>query len=251
MILKIYVIGIIAIMIAWVLLLILGCVAKDIENKRFDLFLKTYFIMFPVGLIGLFFIYNIFVAICLPSGLKWGAITFIAMCIFAIITFLIPIIQEKYNSSVLELISGLTLILTVISIFIYLMWIMNLAFGSDSEMPGTIEKRYEKDTIEIVEMEQVPYANTSGNRWYIRSAPSFAYYYKVRTKSGNTTTKVLDGSRYYIEEDVDNQYQDNPHIEVMDTVEKYQTIYGKEKERIAKREYIICVPEDGIYYEGK
>lgn len=250
MILKIYVIGLIAIIGTWILQFILFDLEKGIKNERFTSFVKVYFVIFSIGLTVLFFLYNIYAAICLPSTLKYGPIAFIAMCILGALLCLVSYILEKNHIEILQWFPIITAVFTAVAIVVYLLFLIFL-WDEDVAMPGTIEKTYRNVTIEIIEMEQVPYTNTSGSRYYIRSAPSFAYYYKIRTKNGNRTTKVLDGSKYYIEEDVDNQYQDNPHIEVCDTIEKYQTVFGEEKERLAKREYVICVPENGIYYEGE
>lgn len=107
------------------------------------------------------------------------------------------------------------------------------------------------NTINIIELEKVPYTNVSGTRWYIRSEPSLAYYYDIVTENGGSTTKVIDGYKDYVEKYEDDIYKENPHIDVFEVVKKYTTGYGVQNEIVESYEYHIYVPKDGIYYTDK
>lgn len=109
------------------------------------------------------------------------------------------------------------------------------------------------NTIDILEFTQAPYNNITGRRYYIKSAPSSAYYYEVRTENGGTTTKVIDGSNSYVEKFESDEYTDNPHIDVYRnyTIEHYKTWYGNEvtKEASSSYSYYIYTPVNSMFYE--
>lgn len=159
----------------------------------------------------------------------------------------------RYFDIILAGIFLICIIISIVAIALYILSICNvIVLGNEISIDGTSQRYKEYSySIEIVELEEIPYTNVSGNRWYIKSAPSIAYYYDVLTESGNKTTKILDGNQYYVEKDEDNKYIDNPHIEVYEIVNKYINLYGKEKEDVVTYEYTICVPENSIYYESK
>ncbi len=109
------------------------------------------------------------------------------------------------------------------------------------------------NTIDILEFTQAPYNNITGRRYYVKSAPSSAYYYEVRTENGGTTTKVIDGSSNYVEKFESDEYLDNPHIDIYRnyTIEHYITWYGNEvtKEGNSSYSYYIYTPENSMFYE--
>lgn len=111
------------------------------------------------------------------------------------------------------------------------------------------------NTIDILEFTQTPYNNITGARYYIKSAPSNAYYYEIRTDNGGTTTKVIDGSSNYVEKFVSDEYINNPHIDVYRnyTIEHYISWYGNEvtKETSSSYSYFIYIPENSIFCEVK
>lgn len=107
------------------------------------------------------------------------------------------------------------------------------------------------DTIKILELKEVPYTNVSGTRYYIRSEPSLAYYYDIATDNGGSTTKVIDGYNNYVERCEDDIYKEDPHIDVLEVVQKYTTGYGHEGENIIKYEYYIYIPKGGTYFIDK
>lgn len=107
------------------------------------------------------------------------------------------------------------------------------------------------DTINIIELKEVPYTNVSGTRYYIRSEPSLAYYYDIITDNGGSITKVIDGYNNYVERHEDDIYKENPHIDVFEVVNKYTTGYGKEGEQFIKYEYYIYIPKGSTYFVDK
>lgn len=107
------------------------------------------------------------------------------------------------------------------------------------------------NTINIIELQKVPYTNVSGSRYYIRSEPSLAYYYDIETAEGRKTTKVIDGHKDYVERCEDDIYKDNPHIDVYVVVEKYTNAYGIEIETFKNYAYYIYIPKDSTYFVDK
>lgn len=247
---KIYWIGIGIILLVWIIYVILFALEELIESERYATFVEKWYIVISIVLMVLFAIYNGWMLYQYPKQflLKFVCWPYIVISIVALmITFF-----YFDNSNAIEGLENIGTIIGIIAFVIYVVALFLCAtWGSDWQVEGEKTETISRYvyTIDIIEMEQQPYNNISGGRYYIRSAPSFAYYYKVTTESGNRTTKVLDGSQSYIEEDIDNQYQDNPHIDAFQLVEKYQTMYGEERERILREDYVICVPENSIYYE--
>lgn len=141
---------------------------------------------------------------------------------------------------------------SIISIFI---WIINSVFIIFVGMfSGTVtDDNAEKiRTIDILEFKQSEYTSIEGGRYYIKSTPSNAYYYEVRTEKGGTTTKTIDGSSNYVEKYEDNKYIKNPHIDVYKVKRYYINWYGfkmKMPESSSYYQYYIYIPEDGTFYE--
>ncbi len=107
------------------------------------------------------------------------------------------------------------------------------------------------NTINIIELQKVPYTNVSGSRYYIRSEPSLAYYYDIEITEGRKTAKVIDGHKDYVERCENDIYKDNPHIDVYEVVEKYTNAYGTEIETFKNYAYYIYIPKDSTYFVGK
>lgn len=255
MIMKIYMFLLVAILFCFFLFVI--CYyeySRTEENSKdeIEILIKSFSVLAIILYIG-FYIYNIYVFYIKYSELtSWLTLLCIIVSPILLIAFVLYIIEFKHLLNILKYIFMVPLLIAgIIGSIIYCMLAIltisdgnYIAIGDDKK----IYKEYSY-SIEIVEMEEIPYTNVSGTRWYIRSAPSIAYYYDVVTENGNQTTKILDGYEYYVEKDEDDKYIDNPHIEVYEIIKEYTNLYGKEKEEHVTYEYTICVPKNSIYYE--
>lgn len=236
MIIKIYVVWSIAIIV----LLILEVIS--LEKRQY---IGNFFWYLRI----LFIPYNIFfMAKYSYTKISFYTITPVLYFVLVFMGFCLFYIKKKKEPAITQAIVGYFIVLYIV---LYLICIYGMICEGNSRAIKDGKKEYKEYSysIEIVEMEKVPYTNISGSKCYIKSAPSIAYYYDVVTEKGNQTTKILDGTEYYVEKDEDNKYIDNPHIEVYEIVRKYTNLYGKEKEDFVTYEYIICVPENSIYYE--
>lgn len=198
--------------------------------------------------IGLFIIYNVFVlGYCIVEKHFFFMITPSAFLLFIIFI----IISEK-----IEAFSFLTEIIAIIAItvwFCYTLIFSMLVIDTPINEKDVENKADLVNTIDILEFTQAPYNNITGRRYYIKSAPSSAYYYEVRTENGGTTTKVIDGSNSYVEKFESDEYMSNPHIDVYRnyTIEHYKTWYGNEvtKEASSSYSYYIYTPVNSMFYE--
>lgn len=153
-----------------------------------------------------------------------------------------------------------SLVMTIVLLII--MNIVNVcAFGIASTIPlfrGTEE--YETITEHIETIQILSYGNSSttsvnGSRYYIKSEPGVAYYYKIATDNGGTTIKTIDGIENYVETIEDKTYSENPHIEVYKSetyqyfVNSYETYYKDDIPISTEYEYYIYVPEDSTFYQ--
>ncbi len=200
----------------------------------------------------IYFFYNIYML-----TLRYSIITQMASLSFIVFfsfLFLESILEDKeweYFNSVKDFIQGLLVILSLVGFVAYLGMICFFMM-SGTHWSGRETDRYEEYaySIDILEMREVPYTNTYG--WYVRSNPSNAYYYDVVNENGNITTEVIDGHEYYVERDEDNNYISNPHIEVYYAIQPCYNIYTmKTFEDVVNKRYVICIPEDSIYYENE
>lgn len=196
----------------------------------------------------LFIIYNIFVVgYCIVERHLFFMIIPVSFLLFVIFI----LINEKVKEF-----NFLTEGIAFIFIAIWLIYgVLFSMFAIDTPIN---EKEVENktdlvNTIDILEFTQAPYNNITGRRYYIKSAPSSAYYYEVRTENGGTTTKVIDGSNSYVEKFESDEYMDNPHIDVYRnyTIEHYKTWYGNEvtKEATSSYSYYIYTPVNSMFYE--
>lgn len=198
--------------------------------------------------IALFIVYNFFVIGYCIIGQHWF---FMIMPILFMIAVMFFVINEK-----IEAFGFLTegLVYTFLIIWIFYMALFSL-FHIDTPIneKEVTNKSELVNTIEILEFTQAPYNSITGRRYYIKSAPSSAYYYEVRTENGGTTTKVIDGSNSYVEKFESDEYVDNPHIDVYRnyTIEHYITWFGNEvtKEGNSSYSYYIYTPVNSMFYE--
>lgn len=245
MVMKIYAVWVVAIIVSWILTYIFKELAKLIDNnKRYKNILNKFYYI-PIGLMILFFPYNIYtLVINLDFCISFISVLYIIFSICSILTILlnfIDIFEEIFFIS--YGISILTLVIHLLFTGIYLTGMSPIEIDSQKHS----EYSY---TIDILNMKEVPYTNVSGGRYYIKSVPSGSYYYDVKTENGNTITKVIDGYNHYVEKDMDNKYRNNPHIDVYQVVNTFYDVYGRKKSTIVNETYTICVPEDTIYYES-
>lgn len=265
MVTKIYIILIIAIVIFIIFSIFLNTEKEETEDEKYEKIIqkvgninKKIIILLCILFYGInFYIYKTKFwgrgeVIILPLSIIIGVPTFIVVLV---VGYILENIKFKYFESIkkaiIKLLTIFGIIILGLGICIFLLFCTWLLLDSK-----TSAQYGEKDTykeynysIEIKEIDKVPYTNVTSSRFYIRSSPSVAYYYDVTTKSGNQTTKILDGNKYYVEKDEDDKYIDNPHIEVYNIINRYTNVYGKEIEEFVTYEYIICVPENSIYYE--
>lgn len=200
-------------------------------------------------------------------------IVFIAMIIFVILNIVFIIYGIIKNTTCFIIIGGLFIIFMIgcliidqnnliaswicaLVLFIYLCYIFILfvvCVNIHTQDLGTVVRKV--NTIDIIELQKVPYTNVSGTRFYIRSEPSLAYYYDIVTDNGGTTTEVIDGNNNYVERFEDDIYKENPHIDVFEVVEKkiFTDIYFRETEyeNLIRCEYYIYIPKNGIYFDDK
>lgn len=256
MIFKIYVVGFIVTLISIGLKFLFreeysNAPRGSTYEKKIETF-KRFFDISSIILIILFYLYNIYV-FYIKYNSKISVISvmyIISISCFFIITFL-DNIEFKYFDIIWIILYSISWIVFTLVCGFYIFASISVFSQGKQEAAFDEKQKYKEysHSIEIVEMEEVPYTNVSGRRWYIRSSPSIAYYYDVITKSGNQTTKILDGYNYYVEKDESDEYKNNPHIKVYEINEKYTNLYGKEIEDFVTYEYTICVPENSIYYE--
>lgn len=150
---------------------------------------------------------------------------------------------DKFSSITIVIFSIATVLYVLSMVFFFIYQIM----GMQNLKTDVIKV----NTINIIELQTVPYTNISGTRYYIRSEPSLAYYYDIITQSGGRTTKVIDVYNNYVEKFEDDIYKENPHIDVWEVVQKYTNGYGKEGENVKGYQYYIYIPEGGTYYIDK
>lgn len=197
--------------------------------------------------VGLFTIYLIFMIIYgITNGDSFKKICFLIPALSFIlfdIFILLEIIFERFD-----------FLFSTINIIAFVIWVCSsilLCFSIGPE-PYSAEKSIEKmhiETISILEFKEVPYTNVSGNRCYIKSTPSCAYYYEVATENNGTTTKEIDGLKNYVEKHESAEYSSNPHIDVYNVIETYIDWYDNEHKKVVSKEYFIYIPENSIFHE--
>lgn len=246
MVMGIYSVWVVAIIILWILTYIFNELAKLIDdNKRSKNILNSFYCI-PSGLMILFFPYNIYtLVINLHSLINFISILYIIFSVCIILTILLDSID------IFEAVFLISFVIGILALAFHLLFTVVIIGGmSGIEINSQKHSEYSY-TIDILNMQQVPYTNVSGGRYYIRSVPSGSYYYEAKTKNGNTTTKIIDGYNHYVEKDINNKYIDNPHIDVYKVVKTFYDVYGRKKSIIINENYTICIPEDTIYYESK
>ena len=216
---------------------------RQTTKKLFSIIVKI-LIVYAV----LFTIYLIFMIIYgITNGDSFKKICFlIPACSFIVFEFFL-LLEHRF-----EVFDFIFNKLSFISILIWAFSSILLCLNFGTE-PNSAEISVEKmhiETINILEFKEVPYTNVSGNRCYIKSTPSCAYYYEVATENNGTTTKVIDGLNNYVEKHESAEYTDNPHIEVYDVIEVYTDWYNIEHEKVVSKEYYIYIPENSIFYEN-
>lgn len=220
-------------------------------SKRYSQFIDNavnvcdYFMM---AFCAVFILYNVFTfGYCIIENHKYFCIMptfFLLFLIFLIITD-----KVKAFDFLTEIISGIFCVCWMVYLVLFSLFVA----GTPMKEIEVTEKYDLVETIDIVEFTQAPYNNITGGRYYIKSSPSSAYYYEVRTQNGGTTTKVIDGSCNYVEKIESEEYTDNPHIEVYRSyrIEHYISWYGNEvtEESSSSYSYFIYMPENSIFYE--
>lgn len=197
----------------------------------------VFLIMSLVNIISLFFMAKIFWPLIIAS-------------IFYIIGFIFMKIEDK-----VEMFGDLLAGIGIFFLICYFMaFIIAVIFGCSETINEdyAIETVY-CETIDILEFQETTYGNTRGyGRSYIRTSPSNAYYYEIRTENGGTTTEVIDGAVAYVEKIQDDQYLNNPHIDVYQekTIKTYTNYYGITISKIVqiKECYYIYIPKNGITF---
>lgn len=191
----------------------------------------------------IFFISNIAILIC---GIVNKYISFITVGVLFIISMIFDWLEEntKIFPKIIQEIASLTFAFYVAILMLFFLF-------QFINTPNTETNVRKVNTINIIELQKVPYTNVSGTRYYIRSEPSLAYYYDIITDNGNKTTKVIDGYKNYVERCEDDIYKENPHIDVFEVVEKYTNGYGIEWENVKNYEYYIYIPKDSTYFTDK
>lgn len=200
------------------------------------------------SIIALFGLYNVFTLIYAIVGKHWY---FMGIPILFLLFTLFYFISEHF-----EILDFLTEGLALIFLFlwmVYMAFFVMLAIGRPINGEEVTNKSDLVENIDILEFKQVPYTTIEGRRYYIKSAPDSAYYYEVRTANGGTTTKVIDGSKNYVEKFESDEYIDNPHIEVYRnyTISHYISWYGNEvtEEKSSSYSYYIYMPKNSMFYE--
>ena len=198
---------------------------------------------------ALFTIYLIFMIIYgITNEDSFKKICFLIPALSFIIFEIFLLLEEKF-----EVFDFLFKILFIISCIIwgFSSFLLCLNIGTEPYSAEISVEKMHIETINILEFKEVPYTNVSGNRCYIKSTPSCAYYYEVATENNGTTTKVIDGLNNYVEKHESAEYTDNPHIEVYDVIEVYTDWYNTEhKERVSK-EYYLFIPENSVFYQNE
>lgn len=202
-----------------------------------------------ITIIALLTIYCIFMLIYSIITKNW-IIGIISVLYFILVLF---IILNKYSIYFIDV----TEWCEKISFYLWLFVTIGISTLGIFFTPGdsTIKENIEKiETINILEFKQSEYNSITGNRYYIKSSPSNAYYYEVRTNDGGTTTKTIDGTTNYIEKYEDNKYVENPHIDVF-KVERCKistNLYGFKMNHPEPSyyKYYIYIPEDSTFYEN-
>ncbi len=211
---------------------------------------KIFRVLFFVSLVA-FYGYNIYLLVAMRYDisliiLSLSFIVFIPSLGICVLLFS----QEwKYFDIIRSSFSFILGLISVVSSCLYMFCILMIFLSSPYYT--NIDEKYTQYgySIDILKIKEVEYVNVHGGGWYICSTPSNAYYYEVSTNNGNTTTKVLDGYSHYVEKDEDDKYIDNPHIEVIYTMQEYYNMYTmKTYTKVVGENYIICVPENAIYY---
>ncbi len=226
------------------------------ENSKYEqvigLLCGIFGVLFFIFL-ATFYVYNIYLlAIRYDSTLMWLSLCFIVFFPSLAICVLLFDKEWKYFNIIRSSFVGISGVVALFSCIAYIIFFIFGFLLTGFSYPMNEDAKYTQYgySIDILEMREVPYTNVSGSRWYIRSAPSNAYYYEVATESGNTTTKVLDGYGHYVEKDEDDKYINNPHIEVIYTMHECYNMYTmKTHTEVIGENYIICIPENAIYYE--
>lgn len=246
---KVYFGGFITILVSWLMYGIFTDLKKIIKNERYEKFADV-FLLVPIVEMIIFWIYNILVY-SVYKNINNEIINILTILYIVGGFLFIVCILLAYFTAERTGIEFCFVILTMLVGGLYLIFAILLCFGNCKDMELFTIEEYSKYsyTIEIEELTEVPYTNITGEMYYIRSEPSLAYYYDIRTENGNTTTKVIDGNEYYVEKDEDDKYLENPHIDVYEVVKKYYTWGDEQKEDVLNYYYIICVPENSIYYE--
>ncbi len=197
-----------------------------------------------------YFFYNIYMLIfSYDTLIRVACLAYIVFFGFLNLESILDDQEWKYFNSVKDFFQGFFIILSLVGLVAYLVMICFFMM-SGMNWKGKESDKHEEYaySIDILEMREVPYTNTYG--WYVRSAPSNAYYYEVVNENGNIITEVIDGQEYYVERDEDDKYISNPHIDVYYTIQQCYNIYTmKTFEDVVDKRYVICIPEDSIYYE--
>lgn len=216
---------------------------RETTKKIFSIIAKILIVY--VSLFTIYIIFMIIYGITNEDYLK--KIFFLIPALSFIISEIFLLLEVKF-----EVFDFLFKILFVFSGLIWGLFSFLLCVNIGTE-PISAEKNIEKayvHCIDILEFKEVPYTNVSGNRCYIKSTPSCAYYYEVATENNGTTTKIIDGLENYVEKHESSEYSNNPHIDVYDVIETYIDWYDTEHKKVVSKEYHIYIPENSIFYEN-
>lgn len=245
--------------VALIMLIIVACISAsfDSEQKRCnrDSYIETNKYKNAIRKIDeimdtilyssiiIFCISNIVMFIC---GIITKNVFFIIVSVMFAITAIFYLLN-KYTHKFSEVTEGIYFMIS----FLYSLILAFFLLFQVIAMQNVRTDVRKVDTINILELQAVPYTNVSGTRYYIRSEPSLAYYYDIATDNGGSTTKVIDGYNNYVERCEDDIYKENPHIDVFEVVQKYTTGYGYEGENIINYKYYIYIPKGGTYFIDK
>ena len=228
---------------------------KSEESSKYKqvigLLCRIFKVPFFVSLVA-FYGYNIYLLVAMRYDIlfMWLSLCFIVF-IPSLSTYVLLSNQEwKHFDDIRDLFSTILMGITGVNGILYMFCILDLFLIAGPSFTNIDEKYTQYGySIDILEIKEVEYVNVHGGGWYICSTPSNAYYYEVSTNNGNTTTKVLDGYSHYVEKDEDDKYLSNPHIEVYYIMQEYYNMYTMETHtEVVGENYIICVPENAIYY---
>lgn len=208
----------------------------DLLNVLEEIYIVIMMVIYPIFMIVYCIIAHHFFFMGIP-------ILELLMVIFYIMN-----IKIKSFNFVTEFFAGFFWVIWAVYTFLFCIANIDTPLGEEK----ITQNKEITQTIDIVEFTQVPYNNITGRRYYIKSATENAYYYEVRTEKGGTTTKSIDGSKYYVEKFISNKYINNPHIDIekLTTISEYTNWYGNNvTEENVEYKYYIYIPEDATFYE--